>query len=161
MVPFSIVRTKNLNAFGKKKRKILVSNKYVLNGSGTGRFSMINGQRWSYPITKQQNPATYSTTKPPVRANPCGKSVADPMFIPDPNFSIPDPGSASKNLSTLKVDGNEKLGRLRFLQLLGISLGPWRSMSFWTFFLALRNLFPFPLSPAKWIGDLFDKKRCG
>ena len=29
----------------------------------------------------------------------------------------------------LKVDGNEKLGGLRFLQLLGISLGPWRSMS--------------------------------
>jgi hypothetical protein len=29
----------------------------------------------------------------------------------------------------LKVDGNEKLGGLRFLQLLGIGLGPWRSMS--------------------------------
>ena len=29
----------------------------------------------------------------------------------------------------LKVDGNEKYGELRFLQLLGISLGPWRSMS--------------------------------
>ncbi len=29
----------------------------------------------------------------------------------------------------LKVDGNEKWGGLRFLQLLGISLGPWRSMS--------------------------------
>ncbi len=26
------------------------------------------------------------------------------------------------------VDGNEKLGGLRFSQLLGISLGPWRSM---------------------------------
>ncbi len=29
----------------------------------------------------------------------------------------------------LKVVGNEKLGGLRFLQLLGIGLGPWRSMS--------------------------------
>ena len=29
----------------------------------------------------------------------------------------------------LKVVGNEKLGGLRFLQLLGISLGLWRSMS--------------------------------
>ncbi len=32
-------------------------------------------------------------------------------------------------LHTLKVDGNEKLGGLIFLQLSGISLGPWRSMS--------------------------------
>ena len=30
---------------------------------------------------------------------------------------------------SLKVDGNEKLGGLRFLQLLGIGLRPWRSMS--------------------------------
>ncbi len=30
---------------------------------------------------------------------------------------------------TLKVVGNEKKGGLRFLQLLGISLGPWRYMS--------------------------------
>ncbi len=29
----------------------------------------------------------------------------------------------------VKVDGNEKLGGLRFLQLLSISLGTWRSMS--------------------------------
>ncbi len=29
----------------------------------------------------------------------------------------------------LKVVGNEKYGGLRFLQLLGISLGPWQSMS--------------------------------
>ena len=29
----------------------------------------------------------------------------------------------------LKVVGNEKLGGLKFLQLLGIGLGPWRSMS--------------------------------
>ena len=29
----------------------------------------------------------------------------------------------------LKVDGNEKLGGLRFLQLLGIGMGLWRSMS--------------------------------
>ena len=29
----------------------------------------------------------------------------------------------------LKVDGKEKLGGLGFLQLLGIGLGPWRSMS--------------------------------
>jgi hypothetical protein len=29
----------------------------------------------------------------------------------------------------LKVDGNEKLGGLRFLQLLGIGLGPWRSIT--------------------------------
>ncbi len=33
------------------------------------------------------------------------------------------------NIILLKVDGNEKLGGLRFLQLLGIGLGPWRSMS--------------------------------
>jgi hypothetical protein len=38
----------------------------------------------------------------------------------------------------LKVVGNEKLGGFKFLQLLGIFLGP-----------PLRNLFPFPLSPAK------------
>jgi hypothetical protein len=31
-------------------------------------------------------------------------------------------------LVPLKVVGNEKLGGLRFLQLLGIGLGPWRSM---------------------------------
>jgi hypothetical protein len=31
--------------------------------------------------------------------------------------------------ATLKVVGNEKLGGLKFLQLLGIDLGPWRSMS--------------------------------
>jgi hypothetical protein len=40
---------------------------------------------------------------------------------------------ADKNLMMaivdLKVDGNEKEGGLNFLQLLGISLGPWRSMS--------------------------------
>ncbi len=30
---------------------------------------------------------------------------------------------------TLKVVGNEKYGGSRFLQLLGISLGPWRSTS--------------------------------
>ena len=35
----------------------------------------------------------------------------------------------SKTENILKVDGNEKLGGLRFLQLLGISLGPWRSRS--------------------------------
>ncbi len=29
----------------------------------------------------------------------------------------------------LKVVGNEKLGGFKFLQLLGINLGPWRSMS--------------------------------
>jgi hypothetical protein len=29
----------------------------------------------------------------------------------------------------LKVDGNEKLGGLRFIQLSGIGQGPWRSMS--------------------------------
>jgi hypothetical protein len=27
--------------------------------------------------------------------------------------------------------------------------------------LPLKNVFPFPLAPEKWIGDLFDKKRCG
>jgi hypothetical protein len=32
-------------------------------------------------------------------------------------------------IAALKVVGNEKYGGLRFLQLLGISLGPWRSMS--------------------------------
>jgi hypothetical protein len=71
-------------------------------GSGTGLFP--NDQHGSCSIPKQQNPETYSTTKPPVRANPCGKSFADPgcLFrIPDPNFSIPDPGSTLKNLSTL------------------------------------------------------------
>jgi hypothetical protein len=34
-----------------------------------------------------------------------------------------------KGMESLKVVGNEKKGGLRFLQLLGISLGPWRSMS--------------------------------
>ncbi len=33
--------------------------------------------------------------------------------------------------------------------------------SFWTCRFPWRNAFPFPLSPTKWIGDLFDKKRCG
>jgi hypothetical protein len=32
-------------------------------------------------------------------------------------------------LKLLKVVGNEKLGGLKFLQLLGIGLGPWRSIS--------------------------------
>jgi hypothetical protein len=31
--------------------------------------------------------------------------------------------------SDLKVVGNEKLGGFKFLQLFGIDLGPWRSMS--------------------------------
>ncbi len=35
----------------------------------------------------------------------------------------------STSLFTLKVVGNEKLGGLRFLQLLAVGLGPWRSMS--------------------------------
>jgi hypothetical protein len=35
----------------------------------------------------------------------------------------------SYDIVPLKVDGNEKLGGLRFLQLLGIGLEPWRSMS--------------------------------
>ena len=30
---------------------------------------------------------------------------------------------------SLKVNGNETLGGLKFLQLLGIGLGPWRSIS--------------------------------
>ncbi len=37
--------------------------------------------------------------------------------------------SSNTNIFPLKLDGNEKLGGLRFLQLLGISLGPWRSMA--------------------------------
>ncbi len=37
--------------------------------------------------------------------------------------------SRCSNLTSLKVVGNEKLGGLRFLQLLGIRLGPWRLMS--------------------------------
>jgi len=32
-------------------------------------------------------------------------------------------------IEKLKVVGNEKLGGFKFLQLLGIDLGPWRSMS--------------------------------
>ncbi len=32
---------------------------------------------------------------------------------------------------------------------------------FWTCHLPLRNIFPFPFSPAKWIGDLLEKQRCG
>jgi hypothetical protein len=45
-------------------------------------------------------------------------------------FTIPytAPLDTNKNRG-LKVDGNEKLGGLRFLQLLGIGLGLWRSMS--------------------------------
>ncbi len=42
-------------------------------------------------------------------------------FLPLPAFLL-------ENI-ILKVDGNEKLGGLKFLQLLGIGLGPWRSMS--------------------------------
>jgi len=34
-----------------------------------------------------------------------------------------------RNIHSLKVVGNEKLGGLKFLQLLGIGLGPWRSIS--------------------------------
>jgi hypothetical protein len=48
----------------------------------------------------------------------------------------------------IEVVGNEKKGGLIFLQLLGISLGPWRSMSF----LILNVPFAidiFPLAPAK------------
>jgi hypothetical protein len=37
--------------------------------------------------------------------------------------------SASGLNPLLKVVGNEKLGGLQFLQLLGIGLGPWRLMS--------------------------------
>jgi hypothetical protein len=37
--------------------------------------------------------------------------------------------TSGQRIRLLKVDGNEKLGGLRFLQLLGISLGLWRSMS--------------------------------
>ncbi len=58
---------------------------------------------------------------------------------------------------SLKVDG---IGGLRFLQLLGISLGPWQSMSIFILnvpFASKKGIFPFPLFPAKWIGDLFDK----
>ncbi len=36
---------------------------------------------------------------------------------------------STRILILLKVDGNEKLGGLKFLQLLGIGLGPWRSIS--------------------------------
>jgi len=32
---------------------------------------------------------------------------------------------------------------------------------FWTCYLPLKNVFPFPLSPAKWIGDYFDNGRWG
>jgi hypothetical protein len=44
-----------------------------------------------------------------------------------PNGGMPMPSYAS--IQSLKVDGNEKLGGLKFLQLLGIGLGPWRSIS--------------------------------
>jgi hypothetical protein len=40
---------------------------------------------------------------------------------------------------SLKVDGNEKLGGLRFLQLLGIGLGPWRSMSIFILNMPIAN----------------------
>jgi hypothetical protein len=52
----------------------------------------------------------------------------------------------------LKVVGNEKLEGLKFLQLLGIGLGQWRSMSIFILnvpFAIEKNVFPFPLSPAK------------
>ena len=39
----------------------------------------------------------------------------------------------------LKVDGNEKLGGLKFLQLLGIGLGPWRSISILIFNVQFAN----------------------
>jgi hypothetical protein len=47
---------------------------------------------------------------------------------------------------------------------LGISLGPWRSMSNSIFVLNMlfniEKRISFPLSPAKWIGNKFDKKWC-
>jgi hypothetical protein len=41
----------------------------------------------------------------------------------------PDPDPSLFFVKELKVVGNEKLGGLKFLQLLGIGLGPWQSMS--------------------------------
>jgi hypothetical protein len=52
-----------------------------------------------------------------------------------------------KSFHSLKVDGNEKLGGLRFLQLLGIGLGPWRSM-----FIFILNM---PFANAKRISVYF------
>jgi hypothetical protein len=47
--------------------------------------------------------------------------------------------------------------------MLGISLGPWRSMSIFILNVpfAIEKRIPFPLSPAKSIGDYFAIRRCG
>jgi hypothetical protein len=72
------------------------------------------------------------------------------LFLPG---SKPPSSIDCLKMKYLKVDGNEKLGGLRISQLLGISLGPWRSMSIFglnmPFAIEKRTVFPFPLSPAK------------
>ncbi len=79
-------------------------------------------------------------------------------------------GSALNPLQTgrhnnfhLKVVGNEKQWGSGRRQMLGSGLGPWRSrfiynlnMQFW-----IKIIFPFPLSPAKWVSDYFDIEGCG
>ncbi len=51
-----------------------------------------------------------------------------------------------RKIVNLKVDGNEKLGGLRFLQLLGIGLGPWRSMSIFILNMPFANAKRIPVS---------------
>ncbi len=62
----------------------------------------------------------------------------------------------------LKVGGNEKQGGSGRSQMLGNGLGPWRSRFIYNLNMQLLNkiIFPFPLSPSKWISDYLDIKRC-
>ncbi len=63
----------------------------------------------------------------------------------------------------LTVVGNEKQRGSGRGQMLGNVLG-WRRSRFiynWTCSFWLKIIFPFPLSPAKWISDYFDIKGCG
>ncbi len=52
----------------------------------------------------------------------------------------------TKSFYNLKVVGNEKLGGLRFLQLLGIGLGPWRLMSILILNMPFANAKPISVS---------------
>jgi hypothetical protein len=67
------------------------------------------------------------------------------------------------SIYALKVVGNEKQWGSRRSQMLGNGLGPWWSRFIYHLNTELLNkiIFPFPLSPAKWISDYFDIKRYG
>jgi hypothetical protein len=68
----------------------------------------------------------------------------------------------SRDTVPLKVVGNEKLGGLKFLQLLGIGLGPWRSISIFILNMPFANTKRISVSAlSSKIGDLFAIRRCG